>query len=207
MKTSVLLTWGIILLFTVAGCTSAAPTGAPTEPPPTAVVAAAPTATTVPPTATFSPVPPTASPLPPTATPTVVPPSPTAVPATATAAPAKGDPAEGAKIWPTLRCARCHGPNAEGKSGPQLAGTGLTFEQVLLQVRVGADPMPAFTPAEVSDRASAAHPCLAAKHQAPDTDRGAADADTQTRRGCAGRAAPGRSRPPEFRRRTIRPAR
>jgi hypothetical protein len=54
-------------------------------------------------------------------------------------------------IWPTLRCVRCHGPNAEGRSGPQLAGTGLTFEQVLLQVRAGADPMPAFTPAEVSD--------------------------------------------------------
>jgi len=151
MKKSVLLALGIILLLAVAGCTSAAPTIVPTEPPPTAVVAAAPTATTVPPTATFSPVPSTAtaSPRPPTATPTAVPPSP--VLPTATTVPVKGDPTEGAKIWPTLRCARCHGPNAEGKSGPQLAGTGLTFEQVLLQVRAGADPMPAFTPAEVSD--------------------------------------------------------
>jgi len=118
-------------------------------------VAAVPTATTVPPSPTASPAPPTAtpSPAPPTATASPQPPTatPTASPPTATAAPAKGDPAEGAKIWPTLRCVRCHGPNAEGKSGPQLAGTGLTFEQVLLQVRTGADPMPAFTPAEVSD--------------------------------------------------------
>jgi cytochrome c553 len=63
-----------------------------------------------------------------------------------------GDPAAGAEIWPTKRCMRCHGPNAEGGSGPQLAGTGLTYDQVLLQVRTGADPMPAFSPEQISDQ-------------------------------------------------------
>jgi cytochrome c553 len=74
------------------------------------------------------------------------------VPPTGTATPAKGDPAEGTKIWPTKRCAECHGANAEGVTGPQLAGTGLTYDQVLLQVRAGADPMPAFKPEEISDQ-------------------------------------------------------
>ncbi len=165
MKTPVLLSLGIVLLFVLAACTPAAPQASPTALPtaPT-VIAAAPTAApptsaptasaTASPMGTVSPLPPTAtaSPIPPAAIPTTVPSSPTAVLPTATVTPAKGDPAEGAKIWPTLRCVRCHGPNAEGRSGPQLAGTGLTFEQVLLQVRTGADPMPAFSPNEVSDQ-------------------------------------------------------
>lgn len=148
MKTSVLLSLGIVLLFVLAACAPAASQADPTAlplaavPPTSAPIASA----TAAPTATASPVPPTE-----TAAPTRVPPSPTVIPPTATATPAKGDPAEGAKFWPTLRCSRCHGPNAEGRSGPQLAGTGLTFDQVLLQVRTGADPMPAFTPDEVSD--------------------------------------------------------
>jgi len=39
----------------------------------------------------------------------------------------------------------------EGVIGPRIAGTGLSFEQVLLRVRTGASPMPAFSEAEVSD--------------------------------------------------------
>jgi cytochrome c553 len=81
-----------------------------------------------------------------------MPPSPASVPPTAAATPTQGDPAQGAKIWPTKRCIECHGANAEGVTGPQLAGTGLTYDQVLLQVRTGADPMPAFSPVEVSDQ-------------------------------------------------------
>jgi hypothetical protein len=42
--------------------------------------------------------------------------------------------------------------DAEGDIGPKLAGTGLSFDQVLLQVRRGKDPMPAFKPEEISDQ-------------------------------------------------------
>lgn len=62
-----------------------------------------------------------------------------------------GTPAEGAKIWPTLPCMRCHGSQAEGGFGPKIAGTGLSFEAVLLRVRNGKGAMPAFSADQISD--------------------------------------------------------
>jgi len=45
----------------------------------------------------------------------------------------------------------CHGAQAQGDIGPKLAGTGLSFEQVLLRVRAGAGVMPAFSAEQISD--------------------------------------------------------
>ncbi|MGD9315744.1 MAG: c-type cytochrome [Anaerolineae bacterium] len=77
---------------------------------------------------------------------------PTSPPATETPAlPAEPDPAVGQQLWAQKPCIGCHGPNAEGGIGPKLAGTALEFDEVLLKVRTGAAPMPAFTEEEVSD--------------------------------------------------------
>ena len=62
-----------------------------------------------------------------------------------------GDPAVGASLWPTLPCMGCHGDQAQGGFGPRLAGTGLSYEAVLLQVRSGGGGMPAFDSLRVSD--------------------------------------------------------
>jgi mono/diheme cytochrome c family protein len=89
----------------------------------------------------------------PTATPTPAPtatPEPTATP-TPTPLPTTPDAAVGQQLWPGKPCANCHGASAEGGSGPKLAGTGLTFEQVLLRVRAGKGSMPAFDEARISD--------------------------------------------------------
>ncbi|HUW12984.1 MAG TPA: c-type cytochrome, partial [Anaerolineae bacterium] len=61
------------------------------------------------------------------------------------------DPAVGLQLWQQKPCQGCHGSNAEGNIGPRLAGTGLSFDQILLQVRTGAPPMPAYSEAEVSE--------------------------------------------------------
>jgi mono/diheme cytochrome c family protein len=65
--------------------------------------------------------------------------------------PAKPDPALGQQVWMIKPCVGCHGLQAEGKVGPGLAGTELSFDQALLKVRTGAGPMPAFTEEQVSD--------------------------------------------------------
>jgi mono/diheme cytochrome c family protein len=79
-------------------------------------------------------------------------PTPTAEQPTPTAQlPAEPDPAEGQRIWSSKPCIGCHGANAEGGIGPRIAGTALEFDEVLLQVRTGAAPMPAFTEEEISD--------------------------------------------------------
>jgi mono/diheme cytochrome c family protein len=75
------------------------------------------------------------------------PPTPTEAPSL----PTTPDPAIGQQVWQQKPCMGCHGTNAEGGIGPRLAGTGLSFDQVLLRVRTGAAPMPAFTEDEVSD--------------------------------------------------------
>ncbi len=63
-----------------------------------------------------------------------------------------GDAAVGAAIWPTLRCARCHGDDANGgPDAPSLRQTDLTFDQFHQQVRTGSDKMPAFGPGEIPD--------------------------------------------------------
>jgi cytochrome c553 len=71
----------------------------------------------------------------------------------ATEAPAAAslDPETGHQVWQSKPCIGCHGANAEGKIGPRLAGTGLTFDAVLLRVRSGKASMPAFTTDQVSD--------------------------------------------------------
>lgn len=61
------------------------------------------------------------------------------------------DPAIGQQLWAEKPCMSCHGASAEGNIGPRLAGTGLSFDQVLLQVRTGAPPMPAFSEGEISN--------------------------------------------------------
>lgn len=67
--------------------------------------------------------------------------------------PAAGDASVGAAIWPTVRCAICHGPQAGGgpDGAPALKGTALTFDKFYQQVRTGRDKMPAFRPEELPD--------------------------------------------------------
>ncbi|MEJ2735127.1 MAG: c-type cytochrome [Anaerolineae bacterium] len=65
--------------------------------------------------------------------------------------PTEPDPEVGAQVWAEKPCSGCHGAEAGGGIGPRLAGTSLEFDEVLLQVRTGAAPMPAFSEEEVSD--------------------------------------------------------
>jgi mono/diheme cytochrome c family protein len=78
-------------------------------------------------------------------------PTPSPTPSPTASLPSTPDPAVGRQLWADKPCKQCHGASGEGGIGPRLAGTGLSFDQVLLQVRAGAAPMPAFTTAEVSD--------------------------------------------------------
>jgi mono/diheme cytochrome c family protein len=162
---ALLLVYAVLLAACTPAATPAAqPTAALTQPP-------APTATAIPPTPTESAppteVPPTATAAPTEAAPTEAAPTAAAEPTTAapeptaTSAPpaatpkpalAAGDPVVGKELWTAKTCIGCHGANAEGNIGPKLAGTGLGFDQVLLQVRVGAAPMPAFTAEQISDQ-------------------------------------------------------
>ncbi len=75
----------------------------------------------------------------------------TAEPAPEAGLPREPDPAVGAQLWAQKPCSGCHGAEAEGNIGPKLAGTILEFDEVLLRVRTGKDPMPAFSEEQVSD--------------------------------------------------------
>jgi formate dehydrogenase gamma subunit len=68
--------------------------------------------------------------------------------------PEAADPAVGAALWPTLRCARCHGDDAGGNPvAPSLLALDLTFEEFYRQVRNGVrQEMPAFSVEEIPDR-------------------------------------------------------
>jgi len=57
----------------------------------------------------------------------------------------------GMLLYERLECSRCHGAKAEGDFGPRLAGTGLSFDAVLGQVRRPTGPMPAFPEGRLSD--------------------------------------------------------
>ena len=59
--------------------------------------------------------------------------------------------AAGQTLFVNKGCAACHGNKAEGGIGPTLAGTGLTFEAVLQQVRAPKGQMPPFSAQQVSD--------------------------------------------------------
>jgi formate dehydrogenase gamma subunit len=66
--------------------------------------------------------------------------------------PESGDAAAGAALWPTLRCARCHGDDAGGgPDAPAVVNTDLSFEEFHQLVRTGRDEMPAFGPGEIPD--------------------------------------------------------
>lgn len=58
----------------------------------------------------------------------------------------------GKAFWDSQWCQRCHGANAEGAYGPDLAGRGLTFEQVARAIRQPWGVMPAYTTQQVSDQ-------------------------------------------------------
>jgi mono/diheme cytochrome c family protein len=157
-----------------------APTDVPTTVPPTPTAAlpivadtatTAPPPTAVPPSATVAPaavvlvptstsVPPTATTAPPTAL------SPSQIAATAIAAsigeqcvasgpkPANGfvgDPAIGKVLFVQRGCSACHGDRAQGLVGPKLAGTTLSFEAVLHQLRMPRGTMQRYLPTDQSD--------------------------------------------------------
>jgi hypothetical protein len=89
----------------------------------------------------------TSAPLPTTAT--LAPPK-TALEIPTARAPVSGDRAMGEQLWPQNPCSGRHGANAGG-IGPRLAGTVLSFDQVLMQVRQGGGRMPAFSESQISD--------------------------------------------------------
>jgi cytochrome b subunit of formate dehydrogenase len=68
--------------------------------------------------------------------------------------PETGDPNVGAALWPTLRCAHCHGQNALGglTEAPSLRGFNVSFEEFHKWVREGlGNEMHGFLPEEISD--------------------------------------------------------
>ena len=69
------------------------------------------------------------------------------------AAAQQGDAAAGKALWADeLRCKDCHGGVAEGAFGPDLAGRGLSAEQVRQAVRKPWGIMPMFQEVQVSDQ-------------------------------------------------------
>lgn len=67
--------------------------------------------------------------------------------------PEAGDSNVGAALWQTLRCAFCHGQDANGgtRGEPALRASELNFADFYEQVRVGRGEMPAFTERELPD--------------------------------------------------------
>ncbi|MBI2304163.1 MAG: c-type cytochrome [Chloroflexi bacterium] len=66
-----------------------------------------------------------------------------------------GTAAAGKAFWgkfTSLWCLSCHGVNAEGAYGPDLAGRGLSFEQASRAIRKPWGVMPAYTTQQVSDQ-------------------------------------------------------
>lgn len=166
------LVWGALVLVLWTGLAGCAPAGAtptigrspavsPTPgPSPTPPAVVTPTRAPGPipaPSPTVRPGPPMeASPTPaPSPTPTVRAPSPTPtarLPApTPTAAPVAGNPARGAVLFQQKGCASCHGDQAQGLACPRLAGTTLSFAEVLQQVRRPRNIMPPYRPEDITD--------------------------------------------------------
>ena len=69
------------------------------------------------------------------------------------AMPESGDPDVGAALWSTLRCAFCHGAEAQGGADgqPMLRGTDITLIDFYEQVRGGRGEMPAFSAEDLPD--------------------------------------------------------
>ncbi len=63
-----------------------------------------------------------------------------------------GDPVDGARLWRDKQCTACHGSTALGGMGGPLAGTSLTFDTFLSQIRNAIPPKPALSPSDLSDQ-------------------------------------------------------
>ena len=68
-----------------------------------------------------------------------------------TASEPTGDAAAGQQAYASLACVGCHGENAEGNVGPNLAGFS-DWDKFQTVVRNGEDAMPKFGTDEVSDQ-------------------------------------------------------
>lgn len=62
-----------------------------------------------------------------------------------------GDPARGKMLYVERGCSACHGDHAQGDVGPKLAGTTLSFEAVIHQLREPRGVMQRYLPADQSD--------------------------------------------------------
>ena len=73
---------------------------------------------------------------------------------TAALAQAEGDATRGLQYWtsPLHQCRNCHGPQAEGQFGPDLAGRGLNGAQVYRAVHQPWGIMPAFVDTQVNQQ-------------------------------------------------------
>lgn len=63
----------------------------------------------------------------------------------------QGDAADGEQLWRAKQCASCHGPNAAGGMGGELANTPASFGQFLTATRNAKLPMPALAATDLSD--------------------------------------------------------
>ncbi len=147
------LIWSLLLVACGDDTVAVAPTSTPTTAP---IVAPTPTTrptTTAAPTTTTLVI--TIAPATTRVTTTVVPSTTTAQAVNTTQA-ASGDAANGKKLFEEVGCSACHGALAQGAYGPKIAGTSLSYEQVLLQVRnpkgKGPNVMTPFASEEISDR-------------------------------------------------------
>src|SRR5436190_4856566 len=82
------------------------------------------------------------------------------LPFTQNIAAAQGDAAAGKAYWDreaprATACRNCHGTNAEGAFGPDLAGRGLNAAQVMRAVREPWGVMPAFVESQLSQKDAA----------------------------------------------------
>lgn len=62
-----------------------------------------------------------------------------------------GDPARGKVLFSERGCSSCHGDHAQGGVGPQLAGTTLSFQAVIHQLREPRGVMQRYLPKDQSD--------------------------------------------------------
>jgi mono/diheme cytochrome c family protein len=76
----------------------------------------------------------------------------------------------GQNPWTQSPCTGCHGVNAEGATGPSLAGTTQSFADFSSVVRRGARDMPAYSKSEMSDQTlQAIYAWLQGQAQVPST--------------------------------------
>jgi mono/diheme cytochrome c family protein len=70
------------------------------------------------------------------------------------AAPSAGDPANGKAVFAfgNTSCTNCHGLEAQGGWGPDLAGRRITYDQAVAAIRNPMWRMPAFVPSQLSDK-------------------------------------------------------